>query len=231
MTTLGIVGGLGPEATIEYYRLLIAGHRAARPDLGAPSIVISSIDMRRLLGTIEAGDLPAVVDYLTASLEQLHQAGASFALLASNTPHLVFEELQRRSPLPLLSIVESACAAAQDRGLTRLGLLGTRFTMQGSFYPEVFSRAGITLVVPEPAEQELVHDRYMGELVNGLVRDETRAELVTIVEALRRRDGIEGLLLGGTELSLLFREATISGIEVLDTTAIHVRDALARLLA
>jgi len=231
VATVGIIGGLGPESTVEYYRLLIAGYRAARPDGGYPSIIVNSIDMRRLLEAIERGDLAAATDHLAASLEQLHRAGADFALLASNTPHLVFDDLRRRSPLPLLSIVESACAAARQRGLSRLGLLGTRFTMQGPFYPAVFSRAGITLVVPEPDEQKVVHARYMNELVNGLVRDETRAELVTIVEALRRRDGIEGLLLGGTELSLLFREATISGIEVLDTTAIHVRDALARLLA
>jgi aspartate racemase len=231
MATVGIIGGLGPEATIEYYRLLIAGYRAARPDGGYPSIIVNSIDMRRLLGAIEGGDLAAATDHLAGSLEQLHRAGADFALLASNTPHLVFDQLRRRSPIPLVSIVESACADASRRGLTRLGLLGTRFTMRGSFYPTVFSRAGITLVVPEPAEQEVVHARYMDELVSGLVREETRAEIVTIVESLRRRHAIEGLILGGTELTLLFRGPTVDGLEVLDTTRVHVADALARLLA
>ncbi len=95
----------------------------------------------------------------------------------------------------------------------------------------MFAGAGIAIVLPEPEEQVLVHERYMGELVNGLVLDETRDRLATVVERLRQRSGIQGVILGGTELSLLFRGPTIGGVEVLDTTRIHVADALTRLLS
>ena len=93
--------------------------------------------------------------------------GRSVGLLAANTPHIVFDEIRRRSPIPLVSIVEATCEAARPLGLKRLGLFGTRFTMQGNFYPDVFSEAEIALVVPQPDEQAYIHDKYMGELVKG----------------------------------------------------------------
>jgi aspartate racemase len=233
MTTpaVGIIGGIGPESTIEYYRLILAEHGRLRPGAGGPSIIVNSIDMQRLLSLIGDGDLAGTTDYLATELDRLGRAGADFALLASNTPHIVFDELRKRSPLPLISIVEATRAVAEARGLTRLGLLGTRFTMGGSFYPDVFSKAGISITVPEPGDQEDVHERYMGELVPGLVRPETRAHLVTIVERMRHAHGIQGLILGGTDLSPLFRQSTIGNVEVLDTTRIHVAAALAALLS
>ena len=227
MTVLGILGGIGPESTIEYYRQLLEGHRRRRPDGSAPPIVIVSIDMQRQLHLIGTGDLAAATAYLAAELDRLVRAGADVALLASNTPHVVFDELRRRTAIPLLSIVEATCAEATARGLTRLGLLGTSFTMQGRFYAEVFARAGMTVVAPDPDEQAYVHEAYMGELVLGVVRHETRHRLVGIVAGLEGRHGIEAVILGGTDLTPMFREESVGGIQILDTTKIHVEAALA----
>ncbi len=178
-------------------------------------------------------------------IERLARAGADFALIAANTPHLVFDEVQRRSSIPMLSIVEATCDAAAAAGLRRLALFGTRFTMQassgstesrptksggGSFYWEIFSRRQIAIVVPNEAEQGFIHDKYMSELLAGIILDETRAKLAEIVEAMKQREGVDGLILGGTELSLIFREPTEAGLPVLDTTQIHVEAAVERLL-
>ena len=152
-------------------------------------------------------------------------------MLSANTAHIVFDEVRRQSPIPLISIVQATCDAAQARRLKKLGLLGTRFTMQGRFYPEVFSREGIALVVPNLDEQAYIHEKYMGELINGIFLPETRERLLAIVDQLQQRDGIEGLILGGTELPLILRDASNSGIPFLDTTKIHVESAVAQLFS
>lgn len=228
MITAGIVGGIAPESTVDYYRSIIAAYRARRPDGSYPSIVINSIDMQRMLDLV-ATNLQGLVEYLGAEILRLVRAGAEFALLASNTPHIVFDELERRSPVPLVSIVEASCEAAKGMGLKRLGLLGTRFTMEGRFYPDVFSRAGIALVEPRPHERTLVHERYMGELVKGIFLPETREELLRIVNRMRQGGDVEGMLLAGTELPLILRGVD-AGIPFLDTTQIHVQAIVERLL-
>jgi aspartate racemase len=231
MKTVGIIGGIGPESTIEYYRMIIASYRQQKQDGSYPSFLINSIDMKKMLDLIGTNELAAVTDYLLGEVERLARAGADFGALASNTPHIVFDMLSQRSPLPLVSIVETACEAAQALGLRRVGLFGTRFTMQGRFYPDVFARAGITLVVPALDEQVYIHDKYMSELVQGIVLPETRARLLQIVDELKGREGIEGLILGGTELPLIFRDVPDKGIPFLDTTQIHVERIVAQILS
>jgi len=229
--TVGIVGGIAPESTIEYYRQIIAAYRKHSGVGNYPSIIINSINLRRMLDLIAANELAAVTDYLLDAIEKLARAGADFAVLASNTPHIVFDELRARSPLPLISIVEATCAETESRKLKRVGLFGTRFTMQGRFYPDVFARVGIDLLVPNEAEQDYIHTRYMSELVNGIFLPETRARLLEIVDQLKERDGIQGIILGGTELPLILRDAEHDGILFLDTTEIHVRRIVAELVA
>jgi len=231
MKTVGIIGGIGPESTVEYYRLMIVAYREQKQDGSYPSILINSIDLKKMLDLIGANELAKVAEYLVGEVQKLARAGADFGLLASNTPHIVFDDIRRQSPIPLVSIVEAACEAAQALGLKRVGLFGTRFTMQGRFYPDVFSRAGITLAVPEPDEQAYIHDKYMSELVNGIIRPETRERLLTIVERLKERQGIQGLILGGTELPLILRDVRDRGIPFLDTTQIHVKRIVAQLLS
>lgn len=219
--TAGIIGGIAPESTIAYYRQILAAWREGHPDGGNPPLVINSIDLKRMLALVAAEQFDELTDWLLRELQRLAGAGASFALFASNTPHIVFPNVRRRSPLPLLSIVEATCAHAQSLGLRRLGIFGTRFTMQGRFYRDVFSQAGIELVVPTDDEQQWIHDKYLGELVNAVFLDSTRDGLLAIAQRLASRDAIDGLILGGTELPLILNE-DFGPVPFLDTTKIHV---------
>ena len=230
MKTLGIVGGIAPESTVDYYRRIVALYRERQSDGSYPSVIINSIDLKKMLDLLGGGKLPEATQYLLAELNRLAKAGADFCLFASNTPHLVFEDLERGSPVPLLSIVEATCDAAVALGLNKIALLGTRFTMQGGFYPKVFSRRRIDIVVPSPDEQDYVHDRYMNELIHGIFRAETRERMAAIMERLRRQEGVQAVILGGTELPLLFRDGAQPDIPLLDTTKIHVERAVAQLL-
>jgi len=169
--------------------------------------------------------------YMLEEIRRLARAGATHGLLSSNTPHIVFDEVQRTSPIPLISIVETACREAIARKLERLGLFGTRFTMQGGFYQRVFAREGMEIVVPEPVDLEFIHDTYLNELVNGVVRAETRDRYVAIARQMKNRHGIEALILGGTELPLLLRDAIDIGMTLLDTARLHVEAAVSELLA
>jgi len=225
--TIGIVGGMGPESTIDYYRLLIGAYRERIPDGSYPPIVINSICLKKMLGMVEANDLAHLSDWLVAEVKKLSNAGAEIGLLASNTPHIVFDELSRRSPIPLVSIVEATCEAAQRLRLTKLGLFGSRFTMQSGFYADVFSRKGIELAVPAQDEQIWIHAHYMDELVCGIFLPETRDKFVAIAKRMRVQDGIEGLILGGTELPLLLRDVDC-GMPFLDTAKLHVNAVLAQ---
>jgi len=231
MKTLGIIGGIAPGSTIDYYRSIIALYRERRRDGSYPPIIINSIDLKKMLDLIGADDLAGVTEYLVGEVTKLARAGAEVGLLASNTPHIVFEDIRERSPIPLISIVEATCEAARALGLHRVGLFGTRFTMQGRFYPEVFSSQGIAVRAPALEDQEYIHDKYMGELVNGVFRDDTRQRLLAIVDRLRERERIQGLILGGTELPLIFRDVSDRGIPFLDTTRIHVERAVADMLS
>lgn len=231
MKLAGIVGGIGPESTIEYYKHVVAIYRERVKDGSYPRMIVNSIDLKQMVDFFGAGRLPEAADVLVSAVGVLERAGADFAVLAANTPHLVFPAVRERSKLPLISIVEATCEAARALGLKKLGLLGTRFTMQARFYPDVFATAGMTLAVPEVAEQSYVHEKYMGELVNGVVLHETRDGLLKIVARLKRDQGIEAVILGGTELSLILREKTAAGIPVLDTTRIHAQAIVERILS
>jgi aspartate racemase len=226
MASAGIVGGLGPESTIDYYRRILEAWAREEPS-SAPSIVIDSLDVGRALRLVDT-DLPALTEYLLASLHRLAGAGVDFAAMTANTAHIVFDELARRSPV---SIVEVCAAEARRRGLRRLALLGTRFTMEAPFYPAVCARSGVAVVVPTAAERARLHERYVGELLRGQFRDDTRREVVSLVERLRDGDAIDGVILGGTELPLLLSEPVIAGVPALDTTELHVAAIVRRLLA
>ena len=229
MKRLGLIGGIGPESTIEYYRLLIEGYREKREG-EYPAIIINSVDLKRLLAWMAESKLDQVADYLSLEIERLQRAGADFAALASNTPHIVFDQLRERSQLPLISIVESACERVQSLGLKTVALLGTRYTMQASFYPQVFSRADIRLITPNSDEQTYIHTKYLGELLNNQFLPETRSGVLQIIDRLHQQERVEGVILGGTELPLLLTDEQYNGIPLLDTTRIHV-DVLLRHLS
>lgn len=230
MVSIGIVGGIGPESTIDYYRLFITLYRERKPDGSYPSFLINSIDMNRMLELV-ANDLSGLVAFLAEQVRRLADAGATLALMASNTPHIVFDELHSVSPIPMVSIVETACQAVICEGMKKVGLFGTRFTMKGGFYQNVFQREGIALVVPDTNEQDFIHNAYMTELVNGVYRDEVRDRFIAIAQELQEQQGIEGLILGGTELPLLMRDADGLEIPMVDTGRLHVERAITELLS
>jgi aspartate racemase len=231
MKTLGIVGGIGPESTIEYYRFILEGYRGRVSDGSAPHLLIDSLDVNRGIAMLDANDLAGLTNYISSSIERLGRAGAEIALIAANTPHLVFDEVQRRSPIPMLSIVEAACEEVRRLGYARVGLLGTGFTMRARFFPEIFARAGIELVTPAEAEQAVIHKTYIDELLKNQFLGESRNVILAIVERLRKGQGVEAILLAGTELPLLLRGAEPEGLPFLDTTMIHVRAAIDAILA
>jgi aspartate racemase len=228
MKRLGIIGGVGPESTVAYYRTVFS-IASARTFTDAPPVVINSLDVFRALKMLEAGALDALVDYLSAEIEVLARADVSLAVIAANTPHIVFDRLRARSPIPLVSIVEAARDAAQARGLARVALLGTRFTMSGRFYPEVFAGSGVSIVAPNADEQAYVHGKYVGELLHNEFLPETRDGLLRVIAAMRHREDVDGVLLAGTELPLILPGADAEGVPLLDTAVIHVQAAFDRL--
>ena len=231
MKTLGIVGGLGPDSTIDYYRLIVELYRKRVGGVGYPPIIITSLDVDKAIEIINAGQMLRLANYFAAGVKQLADAGADYALIAANTAHIVFNEVRKLSRIPLISIVEAACDEVKRRGMTRVGLLGTGFTMGGSFYPDVFEKQGIAVVVPSVEERARIHQKYLDELLRGTFLPETRAFIQDMIGTLKEQEGIEGVVLAGTELPLLLRDGSISRVPLLDTTQIHVEAALDTMLS
>ena len=231
MKILGIIGGLGPESTIDYYQKIIALYRERTGDGSYPEFIINSVNLRKGLEFMDADDLAGMADFLLEAIGRLARAGADFGLISANTPHIVFDDVAPKSPIPLISIVEATCATAKTQNLRRLALFGTRYTMQANFYPKVFSREGIALLVPGREDQDYLHEKYFSELVPGKFLPETRAGLLAIVNRMKAKSSIDGVILAGTELPLILRDAEHKGIPFLDTTKIHCEAAVAEILS
>ena len=230
MKTLGMIGGLGPESTLDYYQRVIALYRERAGDGRYPEFVIASVDLRKGLDFMDANNLSGMGDFLLEAIGKVARAGAEFGIICANTPHIVFDEVAVKSPIPLISIVEATCAAAKARKLKRLALFGTRYTMQANFYPKVLAREGIDLLMPEREDQDYIHEKYFSELVPGKFLPETRAGLLTIVDRMKAQSDIDGVILAGTELPLILRGETHNGIPLLDTTKIHCEAVVAEML-
>jgi aspartate racemase len=229
MQTAGMIGGLGPESTIDYYRSIIARSRARNAQAEYPHIVINSLDVDKGIAMLNAGRLEDLADYLVAGIQLLVRAGADFGFIAANTPHLVFDNVQSRSAIPLLSIVRATAQRATALGLKNVGLFGTGFTMGASFYPEEFQRSGIAIVRPNESEREFIHQKYIGELLNNQFLPDTRKAILRIANRMRSEEGVEAIVLAGTELPLLLRDSG-TDINFLDTTVIHVEAIVDELL-
>jgi aspartate racemase len=229
MRTAGMIGGLGPESTVDYYRLIISRYRGRTAESGYPQLIVNSLDVDRGIALLNAGRLDELTHYLETAVNSLARAGAEFGFMAANTPHLVFDELQRRSPIPLLSIVRATAAHAKANGLRNLGLFGTGFTMRANFYPVEFERSGLVLVTPRPEEIDFIHRKYIDELLNNRFLPETATEILNIAQRLRDEKGVEAIVLAGTELPLLLRDF-VGDFCLLDTTRIHVEAIVDELL-
>jgi aspartate racemase len=231
MKTLGIVGGLGPESTIDYYRSINAVFRERTKSVGYPHILIDGLDVDLGIRLVEREAWKELAEYLAGGFRRLARAGADFGVMAANTPHIVFDDVKRFSPIPLISIVEATCDEIKRRGLKRVALLGTGFTMGGRFYPDVFERNHITLVAPSAEERAYIHEKYLGELLRGIFLPETRERLLGVIGRVKSQENIEAVVLAGTELPLILRAEAVAGLPLLDTTQIHVRAAVGEILA
>ncbi len=226
---LGLVGGIAPPSTVAYYQQIrLALYREQHGPHRHPPMVITSMNLPLVLRLLADGRQAELADAVVGEVARLERAGATFAVISSNSTHVVFEEVARRSSIPLISIVEVACQAAQRLGLRRPGLLGTRYVMSGPLYPRVFAPAGIEVLPPPEEDRATIHARYMDELVEGVFRPETRATFEAIARRLRDA-GADGLILGGTEIPLLLGGTEVCGLPVSDTTRLHVEAIVERL--
>lgn len=232
MKKCGIIGGLGPEATVEYYRGIIEGYRGKITDGSYPEVIIQSIDMTRMIGYIQSGDRSSLISYISSSVDSLAKAGADFAVLSSNTPHIAFDDIEKASPVPMISIVRETAAEAERKCLKKCGLLGTAFTMKNDFYKRVFTEKGISVFTPDAASQDLIHGIIFSELVFGKVTDDSRVKFMSIIREMVAEYGIDSLILGCTELPLILqeRESASAGIPFLNTTAIHIKSIVEKII-
>ncbi len=220
MKVIGMIGGLGPESTVDYYQRLVRAFRAPG-SLAAPEIIIYSVSLEEVLDLVARRQWNQLTYLLAAKIKALHKAGADFAIISANTPHVVFDELQGKSPIPLLSIVTATLERAKELGVGKVGLLGTRFTMEENFFAAPFSAEGISVIVPPPADQEYIHRKLMTEIELGIVTGETRTGLLEVIERMVQQEKIDAVVLGCTELPLVLDREKF-GIPFLNTTAIHV---------
>lgn len=231
MKKLGIIGGLGPESTVEYYKEVIRAYRERVTDGSQPEFIVNSVNMKRVFELVGTNDLDGLADYLLSHINSLAKAGVDFAIISANMPHLAFDKVRPRSPVPMISIVETASEAAKARRLKRVGIFGTRFVMEGRLYPDVFARQSIEVCAPNDDDRTFVHDIYVNQLLKGIVLSETREQLLLIVHRMKRDEGIDGLLLGGTELSLILKSLDGTGLELMDTMKIQVQAAVTEMLS
>ena len=222
MKRIGIIGGLGPEATVDYYKEIINAFKNGNGDLDYPEIIIYSVNMAHFIGLMREKKYDHATAYISEKIEGLKQAGADFAALSANTPHQLFDQLRERSGIPLISIVEATCNEAKSKELKRAGLFGTEFTMNASFFPDVFKKKGIEVIMPGEEDKELINYKLFSEIELGIFKDETRELLIGIIEKMVREQHIDSLILGCTEFPLILTAETYAGIPILNTTKIHV---------
>ena len=225
MKKLGLVGGMGPESTIPYYHDIVYGVQEALGESIFPELSIESVNVFEILRLCRERQYDKLTEYLLGAINNLAKSGADFAALSANTPHIVFDKLKEQSPIPLISIVEATCEEAKLRGLKKIGLLGTIFTMTGEFFKAPFVKNGIQIIVPTESEIELVNDKISTELELGIVKEETLLFFQKVISRMKDEDGIEAIVLGCTELPLLLNDE-VSPVPCLDTMQIHVRSII-----
>ena len=227
MKKIGIIGGLGPEATIDYYKEIINAFKNEKGDLNYPEIIIFSVNMSEFLSLMKEKKYDQVTTLLLEKIESLKRAGAEFAVISANTPHLLFDRIKEKSGIPLISIVESACDESIKRGYKRAGLFGTGFTMEASFYTDIFKKKGIDIIIPDKEDRGVINHKLFSEIELGIFKDDTRTSLIRIIEKMVQKQHIDSLILGCTEFPLILKESSYAGIPMLNTTKIHV-DAIVK---
>jgi len=224
--TIGMIGGIAPASTIDYYQRIISRYQERTGQRDYPAVIINSINMTHMLNLIDNDQLEELIDFLSEEIFALEKAGAKVIFMASNTPHLVYNQLKQRVKTKMVSIVDSTILHAQSKGYSRLGLIGTSTTMESDFYQDGFEAAGMEIITPMPDERRYINKIYMDELARGRFIPETKSRLLSIATRMYNEGQIEGLILGGTELPLILKASDMEDIELLNTTKIHVERIL-----
>jgi len=224
--TIGMIGGIAPASTVDYYQRIIARFQERTGKQENPSIIINSINMNYMLELISNDQLSELTDYLSEEIFNLEKAGAKVIFLASNTPHIVFEQLRQRVKTKMISIVDSTIDYAKSKGHFRLGLFGTITTMEHDFFQIGFEHAGMQIITPMPDERRFIHKIYMEELARGRFYPETKNRLLEIARRMYVEGQIDALILGGTELPLIIKSSDLDDIEIINTTKIHIERIL-----
>ena len=222
MKKVGIVGGIGPVSTLDYYSGIISGCRARTNDGNYPEIVINSINMTEMAQHLSSGDMNALINMLLSAIESLADAGAEIAAIASNTPHIVFDRVQEKSALPLVSIVEATCDRVQQQGCKKVIVIGTLFTMNSGLYSNAFEKHGITAIVPPESEQAVIHGIIFPKLEDGIVVPEDKKQMLAIAGGLLFDHQADALILGCTELPLMIQDDDLDTM-IFNSTQIHIK--------
>lgn len=228
MKRIGILGGLSAESTADFYRAVTRTYIARFGIPNYPEMVIFSVQFQAMMDWANAGQWDRFTDGLVAGIEVLTRAGADFVVIAANMPHKVFDAVAQRSAIPLLHIADAIAERARTRGYRHVALLGTRVTMNSSFYPDRLQRYNIACLVPDIDSQTVIQEIIERELVRGVVTKTAEAQYVSIIEALKAR-GAEAVILGCTEIPLLISNDN-SPLPVMDSTQLFAERTLSAAL-
>ncbi len=229
MRTIGLIGGMSWESTITYYQLINEGVKDALGGLHSAKILIYSVDFFEVEALMSRGEWDKAAALLSGVAARLESAGADMILICTNTLHKVAPQVQARINVPLVHIAEAAAERLLEQGVTRVGLLGTKYTMTQEFYRDKLVERGIEVLIPEGDDIDLVNRVIFEELCLGVVKEESRAEYLRVIESLQHR-GAQGILLGCTELGLIVSDKDVT-LPLFDTTEIHANKALMLALA
>ncbi|QQK74754.1 amino acid racemase [Salicibibacter cibarius] len=222
MKRAGIVGGLGPESTVDYYQSFIHMYQEnVSSNKVLPELFINSINMYNIFHYISENQMDELVNYVGGAAQKLEEIGADFVIIAANTPHIVFDEVREQVNVPMISIVEATYAKADERGLQNVGLLGTKFTMEHDFFKKPFLASDKKIVVPTEHEQAFLHEKIVDELENGIVKQDTKDAFLKIINRMIGEENLDGLILGCTELPMILNKDDVD-VALLDTMEIHV---------
>lgn len=230
MIKIGLIGGIGPESTIKYYQLIIKRFRELSNNKSYPEINITSIDMTRMLKYISENNEEGYIRFMKERIDVLKKTEVEKIFICSNTPHVFFDNLQNQVDVKLVSIVEETINYIEELKLKKCGLIGTKFTMARGFYSKKSETRNIHIVVPNKIEQDTIHDIYMNELVINSPNKKSKETIIKIIDRMINEEKIEGIILGGTELSLILDQTDFDKIKVLDTCLIHVESIVKELI-
>ena len=224
MKTIGMIGGMSWESSIEYYRLVNEAVKQQLGGLHSAQCLMYSVDFAEIERYQHQGDWEKATQVMIAAAQRLERGGADFVVICTNTMHKMADEMQASIHIPLLHIVDATAHAIKTKGLGKVGLLGTRFTMEGDFYVGRLKSHGLDVVIPEEKEREIVHHIIYHELVLGKILPSSRDEYQQIIKNLQKR-GAEGIVLGCTEIGLLVKQEDTE-LPVFDTTLVHALAAV-----